>query len=150
MDDKYNEFTLLIAQINRGVGKIKTEEMAKYGLKGSHVSCLYYLYICGGMTAKKLCDVCGEDKAAVSRAVAYLQKNGYLLPADEKRYNAPLTLTEKGESAAEYVCGKVKDLLARAGDGLTAEARAALYEGLKTIAENLKEICNGYGEHHGD
>ena len=40
----------------RNIRKIKTEEMDKYSLKSPHVSCLYYIYKSGSLTAKELSD----------------------------------------------------------------------------------------------
>ena len=51
MDSRFETFTLLITRISRSIKRIKAEEMAAFGLKGPHVSCLYYLYRCGPMTA---------------------------------------------------------------------------------------------------
>ena len=58
MEERFETFTVLIARINRGIKRIKAEEMAEFGLKGPHVSCLYYLSCCGEMTAAELCERC--------------------------------------------------------------------------------------------
>ena len=39
MEERFETFTVLIARINRGIKRIKAEEMAEFGLKGPHVSC---------------------------------------------------------------------------------------------------------------
>ena len=97
MEERFETFTVLIARINRGIKRIKTEEMAEFGLKGPHVSCLYYLSCCGEMTAAELCERCDEDKAAISRSLDDLEKNGYITCASGagKRYKSPLYLTVK-------------------------------------------------------
>ena len=88
MEDRFKTFTILIAKITRCIRKIKTEEMAEFKLKSPHVSCLYYLYKESGMTAKELCDVCDEDKAAISRSIEYLEDNSFIYCESkfEKRY----------------------------------------------------------------
>ena len=100
MEERFETFTVLIARINRGIKRIKAEEMAEFGLKGPHVSCLYYLSCCGEMTAAELCERCDEDKAAISRSLDDLEKNGYITCASGagKRYKSPLRLTEKGKT----------------------------------------------------
>ena len=60
MEERFETFTVLIARINRGIKRIKAEEMAEFGLKGPHVSCLYYLSCCGEMTAAELCERSGQ------------------------------------------------------------------------------------------
>ena len=98
MQERFETFTVLITSVSRSIHRIKTEEMAEYHLRSSHVSCLYYLYKEGALTATELCDICEEDKANISRCVKYLEANGYLEARDTKgkRYQAPLVLTEKG------------------------------------------------------
>ena len=78
--DRYSRFTILINRISRSIHRIKDDAMCKYGLKSAHVSCLYYLYKEGKpLTARELCDACEEDKAAVSRAIDLLCKEGYVI-----------------------------------------------------------------------
>ena len=66
MEERFQAFTVLVANLNRCIYKIKTEEMAEYNLKSSHVSCIYYIYRYGSLTPTELCDLCGEDKANIS------------------------------------------------------------------------------------
>ena len=44
MEERFQAFTVLVSNLNRCIYKIKTEEMAEYNLKSSHVSCIYYIY----------------------------------------------------------------------------------------------------------
>ena len=78
MKERFKTFTVLIMEINRYIHKIKTEEMSEFDLKSPHVSCLYYLYKAGELTAKELCDISKEDKASVSRSIEYLETNGFI------------------------------------------------------------------------
>ena len=98
MEERFAAFTVLIAKINRNIRRIKTEEMAEFHLKGPHVACLYHLTTAGPLTAGELCDRCDEDKAAISRSLDFLEKEGYLVcdSSARKRYRSPLRLTEKG------------------------------------------------------
>ena len=99
MENRYEKFTVLIAKINRNIRKIKNQEIAEYNLKSPHISCLYFLYLSGGLTATELCERCEEDKATISRSLDYLEKEGYLTceAKNTKRYKSPLVLTEKGK-----------------------------------------------------
>lgn len=103
MEERFETFTILINRINRNIRKIKNQEMAAYNLKSIHVSCLYYLRLSGNLTAAELSERCEEDKAAVSRALDYLEREGYLEASTKspKRYKRPLVLTEKGKQAGE-------------------------------------------------
>lgn len=146
MDERFKTFTVLMANINRSIRKIKTEEMAEFRLKSPHVSCLYYLYKENALTAKELCDICEEDKANISRTIDYLETNGYLVrqPQDNKKYKNPLALTEKGHKVAKQIAEKIDRILAEAGAGIREEEREIMYRSLFQISENLQKRCSLY------
>ncbi|MBQ8426296.1 MAG: transcriptional regulator [Clostridia bacterium] len=146
MEERFELFTLLIAKANRLVYKIKTEEMVEFNLKSSHVSCLYYLYKAKELTAKAICDACGEDKANISRAIKYLEINGFLEceSTAKKRYQSALTLTEKGVITASKIAQKIDAVLKKASEGLTEENRVIFYKSLSLICSNLEDVCNNY------
>ncbi len=144
MHERFETFTVLINRISRNIRKIKNQEMAEYGLRSAHVSCLYYLYVNKGATATDLCDRCEEDKATISRALDYLETNGFLTCETQstKRYKAPLLLTELGLSAGKKIADKIDSVLEKTSVGLTAEERAVFYRGLSTISENLEILSS--------
>lgn len=148
MEERFKTFTTLIASINRGIRRIKAEEMAEFDLKSPHVSCLYYLYSEGDLTAKQLCDICEEDKANVSRSIKYLEENGFISCASktQKRYLAPLALTEKGREVAERLTAKIDGILMAASVGVSEEDRYIMYKSLSLINDNLTRICEEYGD----
>ena len=102
MENRFETFTVLINRISRNIRKIKNQEMEEYQLRSAHISCLYYLYASDGLTAAELCERCEEDKATISRALEFLEEEGYLSCESKtaKRYKSPLSLTEKGEQGA--------------------------------------------------
>ena len=106
MQERFETFTVLINRISRDIRKIKNQEMADYHLRSAHVSCLYYVYSLGSVTSAELCEHCEEDKATISRAVDYLETNGFLLrDTGAKRYKSPLLLTNKGRDAGKRMEG---------------------------------------------
>ena len=146
MNERFEIFTTQIAKISRCIRKIKSEEMAEFKLKSPHMSCLYYLYKQKEMTAKELCDVCDEDKAAISRSIDYLEKNGFITcdSKTEKRYKSPLCLTELGKKVGKRIAEKIDNILEKASEGLSEEHRKIFYSSLFLISENLQKICNKY------
>ena len=64
--DRFAEFSFLSSNISRCIGRIKNDEMKKFGLKGTQVNCFFYLNErpCG-VTPTELYSLCGEDKASV-------------------------------------------------------------------------------------
>ena len=141
MQERFETFTVLMNRIGRNIRKIKNQEMAAYGLRSAHVSCLYYLYTLKGATATDLCERCEEDKATVSRALEYLDTNGYLLRETNsaKRYKSPLFLTEKGVEVGKKIADKIDRVLDEIGTALTEEERAAFYRSLSIISESLEK-----------
>lgn len=146
MQDRFQKFTLIITEINRAINKIKSEEMARFNLKGTHVSCLYYLYINGTLTAKELTDICQEDKAAVSRSLDYLEKNGYIYcdSKAQKRYKSPLKLTEKGYEVGSAMSDIITDIVKEANSELSQWDLITMYQGLYSINEKLQNLCSKY------
>lgn len=140
----FENFTVLITRISRSIRRLKAEEMAEFGLKGPHVSCLYYLYRAGGsLTAAQLCERCEEDKAAISRSVEFLEREGYIRCRDGegRRYKSPLMLTERGSAVGCRIAEKIQKIVERAGEGLPASERAAMYQALTGICLRLEAMC---------
>ena len=144
--ERFSAFTVLVANINRCIRKIKAEEMAEFDLKSPHVSCLDYLYTMGPLTAKSLGDVCGEDKAALSRSLERLEAEGYIecTSSAKKRYKSPLALTESGRVVAKQIVEKIDGVLELAGEGMDEAEREVMYRCLAIVNTNLVEICERY------
>ena len=139
MIKRFEAFVTGITLCYKYIQKIKSAEMTELGLKGTHVMCIFFLsHNPDGLTAAQLCRLCAEDKAAVSRTVAKLQREGYVAPG-EKRYRAALRLTEKGEEVARRVDGLIEQWVAFGGAGLSDSDREAFYRALELISNNLKK-----------
>lgn len=144
MDGRFETFTVLIGKISRNIKRLKTCQMAQLDLKGPHVSCLYYLYSSGPLTAAELCDRCEEDKAAISRSLEFLEQKGYLVCQREKtrKYKTPLVLTTKGQQAGREVSERIEQMLAQASQGLSDEERHIMYGALEKISSNLDALTD--------
>ena len=145
MNERFETFTVLINRISRNVRRIKNQEMAEYNLRSAHVSCLYYIYSLNGATATDLCERCEEDKATISRALTYLEENGYIVREQEssKRYKSPLQLTQKGKKAGKKITDKINAVLDTISGSLTEEERIAFYRSLSVISNRLEDISGG-------
>lgn len=145
MKERFETFTVLIAKISRNIRKIKNHEMAEYGLRSAHISCLYYLYSAGSLTATELCERCEEDKATISRALDHLEENEYITCGSKlaKRYKSPLTLTEKGRSVGKKIADKINYVLDEVCNVLTEEERIEFYRCLNVISSSLEQCVDG-------
>lgn len=148
MQERFETFTVLINRISRNIRKIKNQEMAEENLRSTHVSCLYYLYTNKGATATDLCERCEEDKATISRALDYLETNGYLFceSKNTKRYKSPLILTGKGNDVGRKIANKINDVLDAISVNLTEEERIAFYRSLSIISESLEAVSKSSKE----
>jgi DNA-binding MarR family transcriptional regulator len=148
MEKRFETFTVLINRIGRNIRKIKNQEMADYNLRSAHVSCLYYIYRAETITATELCEKCEEDKATISRALDYLEKNEFItcLSPNTKRYKSPLVLTEKGSIVGKKIADKIDGVLDQISVGLTEEERQSFYRYLSIISNSLEAIANKEGE----
>lgn len=142
MQERFETFTVLINRISRNIRKIKNQEMAEYNLRSAHVSCLYFIYTLNGATATDLCERCEEDKATISRALDYLDTNGYITREIEstKRYKSPLLLTDKGKDVGKKIADKIRGVLDTISVGLTEEDRIAFYRSLTIISDSLESV----------
>lgn len=142
MIKRFERFIFTISEIDRHWHKISGDAMQKYDLKGPYA---IYLVIMrryeDGITSAKMAEICGRNKADVSRAVTDMEKKGLVKreSVNNNNYRAKLILTEQGNEAAEQVCV----LAARAVEmsGLPAEKCEQFYENLESIASNLKTVC---------
>lgn len=144
MVDRFERFIFTISEIDRFWHKVAADAMAVYGLKGSYV---VYLVTMNrhteGLTAMQLSDICGRNKADVSRAMADMEGKG-LVKRDSSQggvYRAKLMLTDDGRAAAENVSRLAAKATEFGGKGITDEKREVFYEILGIISENLKELC---------
>ena len=149
MIGRFKEFTKNISFAYKYIIKIKSAAIREFGLKGSHVMCLFYIGEAdNGLTATKLCKLCGEDKAAISKSLSALLELGYVeLENDEnKKYRSKYYLTKSGEMVKDALDVKIADVVADGGIGLTEEEREVFYSALQKIVDNLENISRKFSE----
>ena len=145
MKQRFETFVTAIAQINRSIQRLKSQEMAGFGLKGTNVMCLFQLRRHPeGLTSVQLSQLCDEDKAAISRSLSELREKGLIHIPDsaEKRYRVPMVLTEAGAAVTEQMDRKIIDAVLTAAQGYSREERETFYHVLLQIADNLQAACD--------
>jgi DNA-binding MarR family transcriptional regulator len=142
MIDRFERFAISVARLNRNIQKVKTAEMEKMGLKGTHTMCLYVL---GkhpeGLTSGQLAANCQEDKAAISRTLTQLENMGLVQAGSQNGkigYRTRLLLTDQGKAVVEKVNERVQEALDVGSAGLTPEERQVLYKAMDLINANLE------------
>lgn len=138
MLQRFQDFVTGITVCYKYIQRIKNAEMTEFGLKGIHVSCLFYLYCnSDGLTATQLCQLCAEDKATISRIVADLRSKGYIQQSGGKNYRAPLHLTQSGNELAQQMLPLIESWVSVGGQGLSDEQRDNFYQSLASISQHL-------------
>lgn len=136
---RFDAFVTGITVCYKYIQRIKSAEMTEFGLKGTHVMCLFYLnQNPAGLTAAQLRNLCAEDKAAISRTVADLRGRGFVISDSEKNYRAPLRLTEAGHTIAKKVEELIEGWVTAGGDGLNNQERIDFYRSLAKISDNIR------------
>ena len=144
MKQRFETFVTAIAQINRSLQRLKSSEMAEFGLKGTHVMCLYQLRQHEeGLTSAQLVQLCGEDKAAISRCISELMERELVHSPDStpKRYRKIIALTDQGRQITAAMDQKIMDAVASAARGYTQEERETFYHVLLQVADNLQQAA---------
>lgn len=144
MLDRFAKFSYSIAEIHRCWHKLAAEELVQYGLNSPHAIYLKTLFDAEpeGITAAQLGEICGKDKADVSRMVAILENKGLVrkVAVGKNMYRAKLVLTETGREAAEHVRSRAAVAVELAGSGLSEDEREQFYKALTLITENLRKL----------
>ena len=144
MVDRFEKFSLAISEISRYWHKIAAEELKPYELKSTHAIYLTTMYrYPDGITAPRLAECCGKDKADVSRMMSIMESKGLIIKegSHAKLYRGTLKLTEQGTLLAAQVTKRAELAVKQASEGLTDEKRAVFYEALDTITANLQRIA---------
>lgn len=149
MINKFEVFTTQIAKIYKSIRRLKTIKSSKFNLKGPYVYCIYYLYKhTEGLTARELSTICDEDKGGISRALEFLEENGYIYCSStaKKRYNSTLYLTDKGKNIGNEFVKIIDNIITIVGEGTTEEERKIFYKVLLSFSDNLQKISEDIGE----
>lgn len=144
---RFEDFISLVNTAHKSLQKIKTYEVKEFGLRGSHVMCVFYLgQNAGGLTAGEICEKCKEDKAAVSRTLACLIEKEYVVLMNDanRKYKLKYVLTPKGKKAYEEICNHITNRVNEFGEDLTDEERAVFYRAFGKIVDNFENFCGEF------
>ena len=141
MIERFEKFSIAISEISKHWHKLTAEEMEKYGLKGNHS--MYLLTMAKhpeGLTAPRLGELCGRDKADVSRMMSIMEQKRLVTKqgTHQNQYGGVFKLTEKGREAAAFVRQKANRAVEFAGKELSEESRENFYDALESIISNLR------------
>ena len=147
MINRFKEFNKGISTAYKHLIKIKSYGIKEFGIKGSHVMCLFNISEAeNGLTATELCKLCSEDKAAISKALAALEEKKYIQfeNGENKKYRSKYFLTEDGKYVISKVYDKIFNAVSLGGDGVSEEERDIFYKTLGVINSNLESLSKKF------
>ena len=147
MIQRFEVFVNAITAINRSINKLKMQEMKSFGLKGTHVMCLFQLQKHpDGLTSAMLTQLCDEDKAAISRALSELSKKELIVYEEvpgQRRYRSLITLTQEGKDITTKMYEKIMHAVGAGAQGYSDEERDTFYHVLLLVTKNLQTAAEG-------
>ncbi|MBQ8447660.1 MAG: hypothetical protein IJX27_01860 [Clostridia bacterium] len=143
--ERFGKFTLLIDGIYKNIHKIKLNTAPYLGIKGVHIFWIYSLRNHPeGLTSTELATRSEIDRSLVSREVAKLCADGYIMSVGgtgkRKNYNSRLVLTEKGMELAEYIRREAMEVQNLADDGISEDELLLFYTVLEKLHNNFIKI----------
>ena len=143
MISRYELLSAYVTDISREISKISATEMKRYGLRGSSAKYLLVMLSHGApMTATRLSQLSGRDKADVSRALAELHDGDMILQTGGGKYRARIALTEKGMEIARQLHDRAMAIIGYVGKDINDGERELLYRMLSSILKNLHALNN--------
>lgn len=147
--ERFEAFTTSVTKAYKCIQKIKLAETERMGLKANHVMYLYHLgKKTEGLTAKELCKLCIEDKAAVSRTIVDLTNKGFVKPSEMdsgRKYRTKIVLTPEGYERNKQLNEAIAMAVSKASSSLNEDEREIFYRVFFDITDNLETICDSYG-----
>jgi len=148
MNEKFEAFTSAVTRAYKCIHKIKSREAEGLGLRGNHIMLMYYLgQNPDGLTGSQLCQLCNEDKAAISRTVVELTRMGYIAStesAPRRKYRSRLILTDTGLEINKNLTDCIARAVSSASFGFDDNERQCFYKVFLTITDNLEAICASF------
>lgn len=146
-NQRYEDFTTLISNINRDINRVKTMRAVEYGVHGADIVYLLALFEHEGdrgMSSSELTSRAGVTRAMTARSVARLIKDGFvesMLPKGEKAYRVPLRLTKKGQRVAQSMQHDIDELMQQVEGLFSPSGRDAFYKSLRKVDQALQEMA---------
>lgn len=138
--DRFEKFYQHNLGALKSIQVLKTKNMEKYGLTGTHTICLRVLYDhSGGLTKSEITALCEIDKAQITRIVNDLLKKEYVYAdGPNKAYNKRFFLTEKGRTITDEINDKVRQINTFVSKDIPNEDIESFYRVFGCINEKLK------------
>lgn len=143
MADRFVEFTVAVARMNKLIQKLKADGMKLFGLKAVDTLCLYQLFANGAeMNFSQIVQSCELDPALVSRTLKELVAGGMVIKSGEPgKYHAKYSLTPAAREKMTEISGIISQLQKQADAGITKEELENFYHCLSKLTANFEKMA---------
>ena len=137
----FNAAAIRFSNIERVLHSMKSEQMAKYGLRHTHLVCMVYIDQSeDGLTPTEISKICDFDKAFVSRITSELiQKNIIKINDkfnDGRKYRNKYVLTEKGREVIRETKALIEKYFADLSDKISEHDMSCFIRVILAINES--------------
>lgn len=141
--ERFTPFVLYIERISKNIKRIADEKMEPYGLRSAHIMCILQLGKSqGGLSSSTLADVCGVDKAFISRITNELLEKKYIKKQQGYlgKYKIKFVLTENGIEIHKIIKNVVMECLDRVDSHISMRKLEIFYEVLSDIDSGIASL----------
>lgn len=138
--ERFTPFVLYIERISKNIKRIADEKMKPYGLRSAHVMCILQLGKSeGGLSSSALAEVCGVDKAFVSRITNELLEKKYITKQEGRlsKYKVKFVLTESGIEIHRIMNDIVMECLTQVDSRISMKKLEIFYEVLNDVDNGI-------------
>jgi len=144
--ERFVPFVLYTERIAKNIKRLADTKMEKYGLRSAHVMCILQLAKSeNGLSSAELSNVCGVDKAFISRITAELMGKNYIsrnIGPKQGKYKTKFLLTEEGEKINNILNEIITEFINQISKNTPVKKLEIFYEVLSTIDMGLDDITN--------
>ena len=142
--ERFAEFSGLVDSAYKSLRRAQGKYTRSFGLRSMHVACMLRLLDAGrGLSATELSELCGVDRAQISRVVGELTAARLLReaePGEKRRYRGCLELTDAGRAQAEAMSAIVAEKLDSVAETLPPDDVETFYRVFREITALLEDI----------
>lgn len=141
--DLFNYAPYLVRSIANRLNQSGSNLLAQeFGIGLNEWSCIALLAIEQDVSASRICEVGGFDKAVVSRSINALEEKGYVRTSPSATHGRRrlIRLTQAGQRLYRDLMGVAKKREAYLLDGLSSSDRAEFLRLLKLVHANLSNL----------
>ncbi len=104
MENHFEKLTISLDRLQKNIKALEKEESALLGVKGVHIFWIYALLAHPeGLSEAEIATVSKVNRSLVSRELDKLLEESIVTKDTKSRYNAKITLTEKGREIATRI-----------------------------------------------